>query len=428
MQGKPKVVVDFLKLFWKEGAVFLLVATTIWATLLNYYLAKAALIALFILSWLFLFFPKNRGLTSAEKFFAVFGSLIFLNALLSILLNGLHSYATPKLELYAKYLLPLPLLLMLTRVKLKPAVFWWIICIASYIAGTITVIEVSLGYVRAKIHGQAIIFGNLAIMCSILSLVSFPYFKRLKLSWVAAGAFCMGTWASIYSETRGGWIALPPAILLYIWFYRRKFKRVHILLFVIGSILFGTLIWTIPESKVQHRVDMAYSDLSRYLAGDTSAANTPVGARLEMWYAAWEAFKENPLLGIGVGEFNEWLKKLDAKGKTHSVTMFKHAHNEYFEILMGRGLLGFFIMALFVAWMLRYFYRTITDDKCKQIRPFGLSGLLFIITYLQFCLTESFFSTHLGAGFFVVVISLLIHFIESTRFSTATQAAVADHL
>jgi len=104
--------------------------------------------------------------------------------------------------------------------------------------------------------------------------------------------------------------------------------------------------YLIPETGVKHRIDQGLEDILMYdenRLSETGAGQAlgSVGARLEMWRSALYIFKQNPIFGVGEGNFKEKNTELINKGLINSKTIeFLHPHSEYLSTLVEQGLVG----------------------------------------------------------------------------------------
>jgi len=97
----------------------------------------------------------------------------------------------------------------------------------------------------------------------------------------------------------------------------------------------------------------------------------------------------NPLIGTGYEGF--WLgPRLETFWRTAGLGHLNEAHNGYLEVYLNLGLIGLFLLGLFVTSS----YRTV----CRRLRPFSSLASLTLalwITFLFYCVTEAGFRTGL---------------------------------
>lgn len=75
-----------------------------------------------------------------------------------------------------------------------------------------------------------------------------------------------------------------------------------------------------------------------------------MGKRMEMWRVALVGFMERPLLGQGTGHFRAVARDQVEQGiAAPSMVAYQHAHSEYFDALLTRGLIGLASLLLLLA-------------------------------------------------------------------------------
>lgn len=132
--------------------------------------------------------------------------------------------------------------------------------------------------------------------------------------------------------TRGAWLAcLFTSIFLLSMFLFRKYKKqvcigLLCLLFVGGFVL------------VNERMS------ARLLSVTNTSTNLSNTARLYMWRGAVAIFNDNPIVGVGEGQYRK--NVVDFYMVPGQGTAFDHAHSIVFHMLAVNGLVGFLSMLL----------------------------------------------------------------------------------
>lgn len=78
--------------------------------------------------------------------------------------------------------------------------------------------------------------------------------------------------------------------------------------------------------------------------------------RLDLWNAAWEGFRDHPLMGWGQGNFNAIFNHHGSLQLISTEEFFDKSHNVFLELLSGTGVLGtlayvaIFVIAVFQVW------------------------------------------------------------------------------
>ncbi|KZS41440.1 hypothetical protein AWE51_22315 [Aquimarina aggregata] len=126
----------------------------------------------------------------------------------------------------------------------------------------------------------------------------------------------------------------------------------------------------------------------------TETKNT-VEHRMLISYLAFSIIKENPIFGVGTGDYKqELLKKYKLINFKAGVKSVFNTHNQYIEEYLKVGFLG----GITILGLIFIFYKLSLDHK---------SYMMFYVTlYISIvCLTESFFVRHHGVAFSVFFIA-----------------------
>lgn len=135
------------------------------------------------------------------------------------------------------------------------------------------------------------------------------------------------------------------------------------------GLLFALLGWVVVMVKFPNGEFWAEMET---IAGEGNTAGTGL-QRWVLWTAAWELFLENPLLGVGPGNFGpnavayyeergvtDMGSTFDTPAKMYSVAL----HNDYLQVMVEQGLVGLFAMgALFFK-----FYRNLKFLRTQVVR------------------------------------------------------------
>lgn len=188
--------------------------------------------------------------------------------------------------------------------------------------------------------------------------------RRWKLIGLVTGVACLA--AIVETMSRGGFVGLVAAILT-IAFLSGRLIRVSVLIIV----LIAAFSPVVPDS---------YWGEVRSIKTDTENAGDPSREmeRLYTWRRAWEMFMDNPVLGVGAGNFPWALARyelmplaIQQRGDRRMVTG-RVAHSVYFTILSELGLLGtvafFAVMGTSVARSRRFAQRLSTGPYDESIR------------------------------------------------------------
>ncbi|MGM0639518.1 MAG: O-antigen ligase family protein, partial [Pseudomonadota bacterium] len=298
---------------------------------------------------------------------------------------------------------------------LRPQLAWWWggLALGGVGNGLWALWQVGVaGASRANGHGEvnAILFGNLALLTGLLCLagLGWAWQQRWRRRWLVVlllGA-TGGLLASALSGTRGGWLALPLATLVFYRAYLRGWpaRWRWLTLGAVALLLVG--LYLTPQSGVQQRVGVAMDEATDYLAGEP---NGSVGTRLEMYRGALLLIAHTPWTGRGHGGYRDAMGELMAQGRVvPGMDRYWHGHNDLLDAWVRRGfpalliLLGLYLLPLWV-----FTPRLVATDP--ETRSLAVAGLLLPVTFIDFGLSYAFFAYPIGivvyGGWLAVVLA-----------------------
>ncbi|MDP3033225.1 MAG: O-antigen ligase family protein, partial [Rhodocyclaceae bacterium] len=176
--------------------------------------------------------------------------------------------------------------------------------------------------------------------------------KILKYSGIAAG-FLIATMAA----SRGGWVAGPPLLALWILFRSRIGPRrlAFRVLFIAGFIALGVLL--MPD--VAKRAVSSAGEVSSWLDG--SNTETAAGQRLSIWKLGLALFAERPFTGYGSAGVAEQLALPEfamlASPTINTGMIYGGPHNDLLGMMLGSGILGIAAFALLLFAPIHLFWR-----------------------------------------------------------------------
>jgi O-antigen ligase len=259
---------------------------------------------------------------------------------------------------------------------------------------------------RAGGYLHPIMFGNIALLLGVLCMVR--ALITLEMTWVKALmwlGFVCGIMASVWSQTRGGWIAI---VLIFFWIlahatrhwsWLRKLVAVTALAGAMG-VLGVELGMT---QVVQSRVSVAIAETTAFF--DKNQQESSVGSRLAMWRFAIRHIGDAPWAGVGK---QGWLALRDkgvANGDLSAtyISSLDHVHNEYLDAALKHGLIGFcFLLLLYLIPMLKFF-RPHLNALNAEVKALAMAGMVIPMMYMDFGLTQVFLSHNSGR---MVLVSL----------------------
>lgn len=263
--------------------------------------------------------------------------------------------------------------------------------------------------VRAGGYTHLIQFGNLSMLMGVLCLagLGWAYVQPRRLPWLlllGLGAL-FGIMGSLFSGSRGGWIGFPLILLVLYRGYGRDlshYVNAAILSIVLGGAL---LVYLLPQTGVQPRVQAAFHDVEQYFVHDNPA--TSVGMRFEMWKGATQLIMEKPLTGWGDNGYRERKQELVSEGVLHHAIMqFGHAHNDFLDAFAKRGLIGLAVLLALYLVPLRLFARQVRAQN-YELRSLAVAGVLLPVAYIDFGLSQVFMAHNSGVMMYAFWLAVL---------------------
>jgi len=138
--------------------------------------------------------------------------------------------------------------------------------------------------------------------------------------------------------------------------------------------------------------------------------NSSWGIRVAYYITSYDILKENPLLGIGLGDFmDETILVLETKEypylteETRNFMKRFHPHNQYLLILLQMGIIG---LLLFLYTIYQVVKLKINNPEIKEL------SILFATIFFVSCIPEPLLAKQFTIGLFILFIGLFS--IEST--------------
>ena len=373
------------KVYWKDKIAYLLLFLFPIAGMSVRHWISAIFTFLVLLSFSYL--TKNgRSLVKEEKILLWIFFAFFVVFLVSALVNGWTERQTKYLGVEVRYLFFIPVYMMIRR--LPEAVDWLLRgCIVGGVAlgiqayYSITVVDRSGMF---GIYGPNLT-GPYAVLMAFWLVISLNICQKLGVLKYMIPVSVMGALFSVaMSGSRGAYVGLFGLIVASGFFIHKKKTRV--LYFILMIFLVVGAYQFIP--KVSERIDMASNEIPALLEKGTQGGRLgSVGARIEMWRTSWLFIPNNPVLGIGRGNYEALLPEYLEKGyvnsalKTHGIG---HLHNAYLEILVSKGIVGLAAFLLMLGYPFFFFTR-----YYKLFPEKAMLGIVLILGFSLFSITDA---------------------------------------
>ena len=333
--------------------------------------------------------------------------LNFLCVLASYLLRADESLGS--LEKSLRMLFAASALLYVLALRPDRKSLWWGV-MGGAVAGAVFVSYQRWGLGLGRPGGliNAITYGDLALCLGLLSLAAVIDFRGSKYALWPALAALAGLIGSIATGTRGGWLALIVALLVFLKYSHVVRGRV---VAAIGVVALTLLVSTylLPQTGVRDRVEQGVNDVQTYFDG--GSAFTSIGLRFERWKAAARLIRRHPLVGAGIDSYKAEIRADVAAGELSPLILtMAHMHNDALQVLVTGGVLGFAAWAATLLAPLLFFLKTLNrpESASKQQIALALAGVLLVLSYISFGLTEVIFWSMRSSLFYALMIFLLI--------------------
>lgn len=249
----------------------------------------------------------------------------------------------------------------------------------GWVVGFLAIVEASKGVVRVEGYTNAILFAQGALVIFILNLhIIFNESKAATKKLITIIGAGLSLIAIYLSQSRGVWLSLVVVTTGYLFFNRNVLIK-NIKLMLSGAIIMFVAFSYNSNIFIQ-RVDDVKHDFIQMEQGNYQ---TSIGLRLVVWKSAWLGFLEYPLIGVGKDGIDELKKQQVSEHKVNPVLLvgdgglgMPHAHNQYLNQLVMRGLVGFIPMMILLA------------SPIFMREQFGLLGIYLASAYLVSGLTD----------------------------------------
>ncbi len=236
-----------------------------------------------------------------------------------------------------------------------------------------------------RLYGTATepqVFGNLLV--AAITLAAGLFLVRGNSESHRYGVFLIFMiLAMVMTFSAGGWVGVIIAVGLLLLVYKwLSLKRVFALLLMIGVVglgvtaidkyLYPGYLQGFPSLFVK------FTDQSSQEAQGTHKLSA-ISREDRVWFraAAWKMFEDNPVLGVGTGNFG-YLYNQYRPGDAPEVDFVAKAHNQYLEILAETGVIGFGIFLVVVVQLIMVVWRGLLarDDRLLKMATWALLASL----------------------------------------------------
>ena len=245
-----------------------------------------------------------------------------------------------------------------------------------------------------------------------LCLIKILYSDKYKILWIFA--FIIQLMALIFTQTRNAWITSGLLLLSLIFQFIFFNKNVKIASIKKLFISFAILVIVVFVAYQAGRFNpTTYERLSALKpASDNELRINTFVTRVFIWNTAWNAFKSNPIIGVGLYNF----KFVSKHYNTIDPVLYKlfvekvSPHETFLEILCETGIIGFIGFSFFLfAWlrMARNNLKICSTERERYIALMIFWSSIFIL--FSMVMTDIWLQGH-GLMLWGIIVGLTIAF------------------
>jgi len=430
---------------------------------------EAAIVLLLTMAYVFFTSTDGRSKYKLSRDEIIFVALVILYWLLN-LLNTLFQpegleFVNTRMALSAmdnpmRWLLMLPIFFLLRRHRLDWRVIAIGLSIGVFITVSIAVYQVYfLGHYRAPGGmNHAISFGQFMVVADLLLWVPMMYAwntNKKLLSTILLIASLAAFYGSLLSVTRGAWLAYVFLLLSFVIYTLKRsmfnkyylFSKPVLLRISLAFVVFFLVALTEQYQTIKSRT------ADTFVQASVGSYDSATGDRLVLYKLALEVGRQFPF-GVGPNHFRAggkaviimdaishsdvtvkdqnsniltkediitlqeqpslnwqypflYLESFNEDGSLRYTTRYRHAHNEWLNVLAENGIAGVILLTLLFAFPMKIFWQNLSH-KNDLVGMYSYCGILFIISFAIFGQTQSIFSSHDVLIFFIFFLFLFL--------------------
>lgn len=252
------------------------------------------------------------------------------------------------------------------------------------------------------------VYFSMYLLFSIAVLIHLKVFKNKVIQSIILIFLSIGVFQIL---NKASFIVFFLIITSKLYQFLNNKKTFYILSIVLSIVFISIFIFnprfeTFNKNLILNRSEIKIEDYAKIKNRDPNRYNF----RVMLWSSAWDIIKKNPITGIGAGGSDNRLYEVFAVKRQWYYEKEKyHAHNQYLQILMDTGILGFIPFTLMFVILIR---KTFSLEKPKH--QIIIMSFIFIIG-VNF-LFESMFERYSGISFVTFFYCLFVSKFDTNRF------------
>lgn len=276
-------------------------------------------------------------------------------------------------------------------------------------AAIIGSLAIETGHRPATQQFNAVTYGDLTLLFAAISLLSLGLqltrFRRTEATLKLLSGV-LGVVAFLWTQTRGGLLAVPCFALIGLLVMGRRMGWVKIVAGVLLAV--GIMALATHDGALRDRIDAGVSEYGD--CGEDHLADTSVCIRLQLWGAAVHMIREEPLVGVGGGDrFRQELERQATEGRVSAMVArdFGETHNDLLYFLATYGVLGGLgLVLVYLSPSLLLLPRLWRGDHDSRL--FAAAGLSICVAFTVFGITEMMLRDMRTASFYAAWVALLL--------------------
>ena len=371
-----------------------------------------SIILLVMISIYYYIYKADNHFTSIE--------IIFLSSYLAFFIFPfIHSYfittSITEVDNYTRFLLAIPMYLMIRDLDFNKQFFLYLINISSIILLPVT-LYFYLVYDLDRIRiftSSATVFGNISMTFFLFSMLSIYFFKRYKLNYIFLAY--LGSSAALFAWGLSGsrFTIIIPLIMILLCILIPNYRKYAIPFYNKVGLLFMCILLSIflTSTSFDRLTNLNLSSVGDYSKPEANywVKQDSIVPRLLIWNGAINIINENTFLGIGLDNFNRELHRQIINNKIQPIRKdfdnptagLNHAHSQFLDTFVKLGFFGFLLLSFFVIINFYFFYR---HCKNNQDNIFAIFGLLFILINSLIMINHVILSHHQSTIFMVFLL------------------------
>jgi O-antigen ligase len=380
--------------------------------------AKTWFVLLILGAFLYLLFDLKQ-LSQTDTIERVFLAAILLNfawLAFSHYVNGAsHRGASFLWGRHFYFIFIVPLFFLFRKIEIPDK----IILLGILCSVVLSLGDIAVDLVRGVSHrGQGMNPNKFGPIQLCLTGILFFFYLRTpdrRLRWLSLLGFVLALCTVLLSQSRSTWMTALVLCIFFVFYLARSISISRRFALILGIFALLSSSYLLPI--VKSRIDLALVSIPAYFTNDDyrdKSRLSPFGIRMELWKTGWKVFLENPLVGIGAGNFQKMAQQNSERYRVNKIVhKYKYVHNQYIATLATSGVPGLILLLIILLTPIYISMSQKSLDRESGIA--GLSLILICLTYLVGSVPEDHFEGKSTTMFVGVMLPLFLAKISVAR-------------